>query len=62
MPIIRMMLPSTALSLLNCLLDIFLVANNDLQEAWTELHQNELIENWERLQQGEQPIKIEPLK
>jgi len=31
-------------------------------EAWAELHQYELIENWERLQQGELPIKIEPLK
>ena len=31
-------------------------------EAWAELHQYELIENWEKLQQGELPIKIEPLK
>jgi len=33
-----------------------------LVEAWAELHLNELIENWERLQQGEAPIKIDPLK
>lgn len=31
-------------------------------EAWAELHQYELMENWEKLQQGELPIKIEPLK
>ena len=31
-------------------------------EAWAELHQNELLENWERLQRGQVPIKIEPLK
>ena len=31
-------------------------------EAWAELHQYELRENWVRLQRGEQPIKIEPLK
>ena len=31
-------------------------------EAWAELHQYELIEDWDRLQQGELPIKIEPLK
>ena len=30
--------------------------------AWTELHQQELLSNWQTLQQGRPPIKIEPLK
>lgn len=33
-----------------------------LVEAWAEIHQKELTENWERLQQGRLPIPIEPLK
>jgi uncharacterized protein DUF4160 len=30
--------------------------------AWTELHQGELLANWDKLQGGHPPIKIEPLK
>jgi hypothetical protein len=30
--------------------------------AWAELHQEELIANWQVLQQGHPPVKIEPLK
>lgn len=33
-----------------------------LLEAWAELHQGELIENWKRLQSGLLPYKIAPLK
>jgi hypothetical protein len=33
-----------------------------LVEAWIVLHQNELLENWERLQAGELPLRIAPLK
>jgi hypothetical protein len=33
-----------------------------LVEAWAELHQGELLENWERLQSGLLPYKISPLK
>ena len=33
-----------------------------LVEAWAELHRNELIENWEKLQSGRQPDKVEPLR
>lgn len=29
--------------------------------AWAELHQQELLSNWETLQRGRPPIKIEPL-
>lgn len=31
-------------------------------EAWAELHQDDLLKNWERLQQGKAPDKIEPLQ
>ena len=31
-------------------------------EAWAELHQNELLANWERLQAGQPPHKIAPLQ
>ena len=31
-------------------------------EAWAELHQYELLENWQRLQNGRPPEKIEPLR
>ncbi len=31
-------------------------------EAWAELHQKELLENWERLQKGQPPVKIVPLQ
>ena len=33
-----------------------------LVEAWAELHHRELRENWERLQHGQPPRKIEPLR
>ena len=33
-----------------------------LVEAWAELHQQELIADWERLQQGQAPLPITPLE
>jgi hypothetical protein len=33
-----------------------------LVEAWAELHQDELLANWERLQGGHPPVKVAPLK
>jgi len=33
-----------------------------LVEAWAELHQGELLANWERLQSGQPPYKIVPLR
>jgi len=33
-----------------------------LVEAWAELHQEELLNNWYRLQQGNYPFKIAPLR
>jgi hypothetical protein len=32
-----------------------------LVEAWAELHQDELLADWERLQSGEAPLPIDPL-
>jgi len=32
-----------------------------LVEAWGELHQDELLADWELLQGGEPPLPIEPL-
>lgn len=33
-----------------------------LVEAWAELHQTELMNNWRRLSQGDDAEKIEPLR
>ena len=33
-----------------------------LVEAWAELHQAELIADWQSLQEGRKPAPIEPLK
>lgn len=33
-----------------------------LVEAWAEIHQAELIADWERLQAGQVPLPIEPLE
>jgi hypothetical protein len=33
-----------------------------LVEAWAELHQQELLIDWERLQSGRTTLPIEPLK
>ena len=33
-----------------------------LVEAWAELHQHELMADWERLQEGEEPLPIAPLE
>ena len=32
-----------------------------LVEAWVELHQAELLEDWQRLQEGRKPLPIKPL-
>ncbi len=33
-----------------------------LVEAWAELHQEELLTDWERLQRGQTPLPIAPLE
>lgn len=32
-----------------------------LVEAWAELHQKELTNDWQRLQNGQRPLPIDPL-
>ena len=36
--------------------------SNRLVEAWAELHQEELIADWQRLQDGQVPLPIAPLE
>jgi hypothetical protein len=33
-----------------------------LVEAWAEIHHAELLDDWRRLQSGQPPLKIEPLR
>ena len=33
-----------------------------LVEAWAEIHRDELLRDWELLQSGQPPLKIEPLR
>jgi hypothetical protein len=33
-----------------------------LVQAWIEIHQDELLANWELCQNGEVPFKIDPLR
>ena len=33
-----------------------------LVKAWAEMHQGELLLDWERLQEGELPLRIAPLR
>lgn len=33
-----------------------------LVEAWAELHREELLEDWTRLQRGDPPFRIAPLR
>jgi hypothetical protein len=33
-----------------------------LVEAWAEMHQQELIDDWQRLQMGQNPLPIQPLE
>lgn len=33
-----------------------------LVEAWAELHQDELLADWQRLHAGQTPLPIDPLK
>lgn len=33
-----------------------------LVEAWAELHQQELMDDWQRLQAGQSPLPVQPLE
>ncbi|WP_144684536.1 DUF4160 domain-containing protein [Desulfobotulus alkaliphilus] len=33
-----------------------------MAQVWVDLHREELLANWELMQEGEQPFRIDPLK
>ena len=37
-------------------------AQQRLVEAWAEIHRDELQQDWDLLQSGQPPVKIEPLR
>jgi hypothetical protein len=37
-------------------------AQQRLVEAWVEIHRDELHQDWDLLQSGQPPLKIEPLR
>jgi len=37
-------------------------AQRRLVEAWAEIHREELQRDWDLLQSGQPPVKIEPLR
>lgn len=38
------------------------VRQRRLVEAWAEIHVDELVDDWQRLQSGRPPVKIDPLR
>ncbi|TDI79976.1 MAG: DUF4160 domain-containing protein [Caldithrix sp.] len=40
----------------------FQIRQQRLVEAWAEIHQEELLSDWDLLQTGQPPLRIEPLK
>lgn len=37
-------------------------AQQRMAEAWAEIHRTELLADWQKLQAGESPLPIEPLR
>ncbi len=50
------------LDTIECLGGSLSKAQQRLVEAWTEIHRDELQHDWDRLQSGQPPVKIEPLR
>ena len=61
-PTIKSMRLSSQLVRLICLPGPFPLRQRRLVEAWAELHQQELLADWELLVQGRRPAKIAPLQ
>jgi hypothetical protein len=60
--IIRMMWQFTALTPpIELVSGSFPRRQQRLVEAWAELHQEELMSDWQRLQEGQKPLPIQPL-
>jgi len=51
-----------AVDTLDCLGGSLPKAQQRLVEAWAEIHRSELQHDWELLQSGQPPVKIEPLR
>jgi hypothetical protein len=51
-----------ALETLECLGGSLPRPQRRLVEAWMEIHREELIRDWDLLQSGQPPVKIEPLR
>jgi hypothetical protein len=51
-----------AVDTIECLGGSFPRAQQRLVEAWAEIHREELHHDWELLQSGQPPVKIEPLR
>jgi hypothetical protein len=53
---------SLALDPIECLGGSLPHTQQRLVEAWAEIHHAELLDDWRRLQSGQAPLKIEPLR
>ena len=51
-----------AIDTVDCLGGELPTAQRRLVEAWVEIHREELQHDWELLQTGQPPVKIEPLR
>ncbi len=47
---------------LECLGGSLPIAQRRLVEAWAEIHRDELRHDWDLLQSGQPPVKIDPLR
>ena len=47
---------------IECLGGSFPTAQRRLVEAWVEIHRDELRQDWDLLQSGRPPVKIDPLR
>jgi hypothetical protein len=51
-----------AIDTIECLGGSLPKAQQRLVEAWAEIHRSELEQDWDLLQSGQPPVKIEPLR
>jgi Domain of unknown function (DUF4160) len=51
-----------ALDTIECLGGALPLSQRRLVEAWAEIHRAELQTDWDLLQSGRPPVKIEPLR
>jgi hypothetical protein len=51
-----------AIDTIECLGGALPLAQRRLVEAWAEIHRAELQVDWELLQSGRPPVKIDPLR